>query len=129
MYVFADNVRENGASAFIQYLTSLGGAKLLNSSWDGKDFDIKKLFENESHHSVALFLLHHVQRCPDPRDPSKSIICLKTVLPLNFKADELKAIIHMFKVLKLDTKLLETVVEEFNEMMFLMVLSIRESVS
>lgn len=110
--IFLGNVRKNGTLEILQYLTSLGGAPLLNSSWDEEDFDIEELFENEFH-SVGLFLLQRVDRCPHPLDNSKSIVCLKSIFPLLFTEKESEKLYYMFKVLELDISLLESAVEMY----------------
>lgn len=92
----------------------MGGAPFLNSSWEEEKFNVKDLFDKEPEIVVFLFLNHVVRRCRHPQNYSQEIVCLKSLIPLTLSEVLINDIVRMFKEIKIDTKLTQSVSQKLN---------------
>ena len=97
-----------------QHLSSLGGAPLIDSSWDEGSFNVYEIFEKDTHNSVYFFLNHFIERCPHPRNDSQEIVCLQSSVPPIYSDVLVDNIVDMFKEIKIDEKLTRSIAQEFN---------------
>ncbi|CAO1441045.1 unnamed protein product [Diamesa serratosioi] len=103
--VTSNDVRENGASEILNYLRSLGGAPLINSSWDESNFKVMDLFHNATKAAIYIFLNHQIARCPHPHNKSEEIICIKYYNPWNHSVRDKDDFIEMLVELNIDKSL------------------------
>lgn len=89
-------------------MKSFGGAPFLDSSWDEKNFNIKKLFEKESFNAVYFFLNHWIGLCPHPKKKSQEIVCLRNSTLIRIHGTRIDDIIHMYKELKINKQLIQS---------------------
>ena len=98
----------------LQYVSSLGGAPILDSSWDEKSFKVNELFEKETDNCLSFFLNNFIERCPHPQNDSQEIVCLQSTVPPIYSDVLIDNIVFMFKQINVETNVTKSTAEKFN---------------
>ena len=96
-------------------MNSIGGAPLIDSSWDEESFNVNEFFEKDAHKAAFLFVNQYIDRCPHPLNASQEIACLYGSDPHPMYSDSLiDNLAYMFKQINIDEKLTRATAKEFN---------------
>lgn len=89
----------------LHHLRTLGGAPLINSTWDESSFNVIDLFNNATKSAVYIFLNQQIARCPHPYNKTQEIVCIKYYNPWDHFVRDKDDFIEMLKGLHIDESL------------------------
>lgn len=92
----------------------MGGAPLLDSSWDEESFDDKVLFDQQPMKVVESFLKLRIHQCYYENE-SQEIVCLRYINPLIISDDLIDDIARMFKQLQIENNLTKSIGQEYQD--------------
>ena len=96
----------------LQFMSSLGLAPFLNSSWDERNFDVMELFNKQPTAAIDSFLNRKIVKCPHPQNKTQKVICLKALNKIKYP----KLLINeMIKEYKLNKTIIEPTVQKIGD--------------
>ena len=96
----------------LQFMSSLGLAPFLNSSWDERNFDVMELFKKQPIAAIDSFLNLNIEKCSHPQNKTQTVFCLKAL----DKPEYNKLLINeMIKEYKLNKTIIEPTVQKIGD--------------